>query len=104
MFLPWWVQGVLCFALSLGWDKSPADSFLKCALSQGLLWLLLMVYQDMQNDSILSTRIASMFRLPHPYALIALIFVVISLLNGLAGFAGAHLRIAIRSLKMADET
>ena len=92
MFLPWWVSGLLCFIMALGWDKPAGDTFVKCGISQGALWALIMIYQDAANQSILSTRMADMLGLGHPYLLICVATLLIFITAGLSGMAGALLR------------
>ncbi len=102
-FLPWWVSGALCFVMAMGWYTSPRQSFWLCGFSQALLWAILIVYTDTQNDSILSARLATMVGLPNHFILIAGIILACFLLNGLAGLAGALVREAFIPAKTYDE-
>jgi hypothetical protein len=104
MVLPWWAGGLLCFALSLGWNKGPRDTFIKCGISQGALWLVYILYTDVANNHLLSARIARMFALPNATLLIALSVVVIFIASGLAGLAGTLLRIAFLPSKSNDDS
>lgn len=103
LFLPWWVSGPLCFVMAMGWNTSLRQSFLQCGLSQALLWAILIVYFDIQNEHILSGRLAAMFQLPNPLILISIILLVSFLINGLAGLAGALIREAFLPAKTYDE-
>lgn len=103
-FLPWWVCGPLCFVMAMGWYMSPRQSFLLCGFSQALLWAILIIYTDLQNNSILSQRLAKMVGMPNHILLIAGILLASFLLNGLAGLAGALVREAfIPPAKTYDE-
>lgn len=92
LFLPWWVSGVLCFAMALGWNKSRHRAFLEAGGSQALLWLIYALFKDIDNHHILSARMATLFSLPYGWMMPWLSAILVGLTSGLAGYAGARVR------------
>ena len=92
LFLPWWISGLLCFAMAVGWNKSRHRAFLEAGGSQALLWLGYALYQDINNGHILSARMAQLFSLPYGWMMPWLSALLVFLTAGLAGYAGARVR------------
>ncbi len=92
LFFPWWVTGLLCFAMALGWNKSRHRAFLEAGASQGLLWLGYAFFQDANNQHILAGRMATLFSLPYGWMMAPLAGILVFITSGLAGYAGARIR------------
>ena len=80
-FLPWWSLAIPCLIFGAWKGTKGGTAFLYGFLGIGILWLFQALVIDIQNDSILTGRIADLFSLPHS-SLVILITVVI---GGLAG-------------------
>jgi hypothetical protein len=92
LFLPWWISGLLCFAMALGWNKSRHRAFIEGGLSQALLWLVYALFQDFNNAHILAPRMAELFSLPFGWMMPWLTALLVFITSGLAGYAGARVR------------
>jgi nucleoside recognition membrane protein YjiH len=62
------------------------------AAAVGLLWLASAAYLNSLNEGILATRIAPIFSLPGPWALIAVTALIGAVSGGLAALSGYLLR------------
>ncbi|HVB04447.1 MAG TPA: hypothetical protein VNE41_12100 [Chitinophagaceae bacterium] len=86
LFLPFWTVAAVPFIIFLLIPQRPAIGFICAFLSIFLLWFILAIVMDMQNNHILSDRM-SMLIFNHRGHI--LILVVASLTGALpAGFAG----------------
>lgn len=86
LFLPWWSIAICTFITSLIFRHHPLVSFFSGFLAVFLLWTSLALIIDIQNNSILSTRIASVLPVagsPH------LLILVTGFIGGLVGGLGA---------------
>ena len=92
LFLPWWSGLVLVVCISAGWNKDLRESFVLSGFSQSLLWLIMMLYQDYNNEQILSSKISVLLGLPSPLLLIPAITLASFVVHGLGGLAGALIR------------
>ena len=63
MALPWWIIAVIAFLISAILPTNDIGSFLSGFLGIGLLWLVLAWKLDIETNSILSAKIASIFPL-----------------------------------------
>lgn len=96
LFLPWWVITPLCLLLAAWRGPSGGRAFLAGFLGIGLGWLLLAGWLHIQNDGLLSHRVAQLLPLGgQGWLLVVLTAVVGGLVGGLAALAGAWLRRAI---------
>lgn len=87
-FEAWWLFLIPVFLLGyyMRNDKRPMVSG---GLGAGLAWGIFALYKDSLNNSILSTKIASMFGLPGSFSLIAITTLVGAILGSLAGGCGS---------------
>lgn len=86
LFLPWWSIAICTFITSLIFRQRPLVSFLSGFLAVFLLWTSLAMIIDIQNNSILSSRIASVLPLSgSPFLLI----LVTGFIGGIVGGMGA---------------
>jgi hypothetical protein len=92
LFLPWWISGLLCFSMALGWNQTRHQAFLEAGGSQALLWLVYALYQDYNNDHILAPRMAELFSLPYGWMMPWLSAILVFITSGLAGYAGTRVR------------
>jgi hypothetical protein len=91
--LPWWSFVVTNFLISVVIVQKPSRAFIAGALGVGLLWLTLSLLIDIQNNHILSIKVATLLPFKGAYwALILLTSVIGFLLGGLAALSGAYIR------------
>jgi hypothetical protein len=91
--LPWWSFVVTNFIIAIVVNQKPGKSFLSGALGIGLLWLVLALVIDTQNNHILSVKVANILPLKGSYiALIIITSVVGFLLGGLSSLTGSFVR------------
>lgn len=86
LFLPWWSIAICTFITSLIFRQRPLASFLSGFLAVFLLWMSLALIIDIQNNSILSSRIASVLPLSGSPLLLIL---VTGFIGGIVGGMGA---------------
>jgi energy-coupling factor transporter transmembrane protein EcfT len=88
--LPWWSFVLSNFIIAVLIVHKPWKSFLSGALGVGLLWLILAMIMDQQNQHILSVKVATILPLKgSSTALIALTGFVGFLLGGLSSLTGS---------------
>ena len=91
--LPWWSFTVSNFIIAIAILQTPWKSFLSGALGVGLLWLILVVIIDQQNQHLLSSKVANILPLKGSTpALISLTTFVGFILGGLSSLAGSYVR------------
>lgn len=91
--LPWWSVVILYFFTGLLVAGAIRRPFWLGFLSLGLDWLFTALYRDVQNDSILSTRVVKLFPIPHhPLMLVALTALLGALMGAMALRSGYDLR------------
>ncbi len=91
--LPWWSFVVTNFMISIVIVQKPVNAFLSGALGIGLLWLVLSLVIDGQNQHILSTKVANILPLNGSFSkLIAITTLIGFLLGGLASLTGSFIR------------
>jgi energy-coupling factor transporter transmembrane protein EcfT len=91
--LPWWSFVVTNFIIAIVVNQKPGKSFLSGALGIGVLWLVLALVIDTQNNHILSVKVANILPLKGSYiALIIITSVVGFLLGGLSSLTGSFVR------------
>ena len=82
--LPWWCGSIIACIVMYILRLAPGRAFVAGLIGVGLAWASLALWADVQNDSILSTRIGALFMGMSP----ALIVLVTALLGGLSGGLG----------------
>jgi len=91
--LPWWSFVVTNFIIAIVVNQKPGKSFLSGALGIGVLWLVLALVIDTQNNHILSVKVANILPLKGSYiALIIITSIVGFLLGGLSSLTGSFVR------------
>ncbi|GAB3575702.1 hypothetical protein [Hymenobacter daeguensis] len=95
--LPWWSLAVVAFVVAMALAPSGKAGFWAGFAGAALSWLLPAAWQAYQNDGLLAHRVAQLLPLGgSPGALVLADGVVAGLVGGLAGLAGAWLRLAFR--------
>jgi hypothetical protein len=91
--LPWWSFVVTNCIISVVIIQKPVNAFLSGALGIGLLWLVLSLVIDGQNQHLLSTKVANILPLNGSFSkLIAVTTLIGFLLGGFASLTGSFIR------------
>lgn len=91
LLFTWWMIAVIPFVVALIAKQKAGRAFLSGFISIALLWLILILKQDIANEYLLSNRIAQLFSLPHSVFIIVNVFLG-ALVGGLGGWSGAAMR------------
>lgn len=92
-FLPWFSFVVSTFLICWTFKLTPTSALVLSFFSVLILWAVLAISTDIQNDHLLSKKVAEILPLAgSSNALIAITSFVGGLLNGLAGWSAALLR------------
>ena len=92
-YLPFWSAGLVAFLVSVFIYQKPGMAYLTGFAGIFLLWGMLGLWIDLQNESILSHRIASLFPLGGSSALLILITAIVgAIIGGLSALSGSFLR------------
>ena len=87
--LPWWSFVISNFIIAILVVQTPWKAFLSGALGVGLLWLILAIIIDQQNQHLLSVKVANILPLKgSSTVLIAITGFVGFLLGGLSSLTG----------------
>ena len=93
LFLPWWSIAIIAFLVSVAIPQRIGYGFLSGFLGIFLLWLLLALWIDTKNDSVLSEKIAVLFPLGGSSLLLILLSSFVgAVVGGFAAMAGSSLR------------
>lgn len=92
-YLPFWSVGLVAFLVAVFIYQKPGMAYLSGFISILLFWALLAWWIDAQNNSILSTRMATLFPLGGSSALLILISGIVgAIVGGLSALSGSFLR------------
>jgi hypothetical protein len=93
LYLPWWSMALVAFLIAFFlYQPRPRVAYLGGFLGLFLLWGLLALWIDVQNDHILSRRMAILFPLGGSSALLILVTALLAgLIGGLAALSGNYL-------------
>lgn len=92
LFLPWWSIALAPFLVALIIRPSIGMSFLAGFTGIFLLWALVSLWIDIENEHILSHKIAQLFPLGGSSALLILVTALVgALVGGFAAMSGASL-------------
>ena len=61
LFLPWYGVAIAAFITGLVFSNKPGNNYLAGFLGVGLFWLAYALFLDIQNQHILSSKIANLF-------------------------------------------
>ena len=93
LYLPWWSIAIVAFLVALLIPQGIGRSFLSGFAGIFLLWGLLALWIDRNNESILSGKVAQLFLLGnHPVLIILVTAFIGALVGGFAAMSGASLR------------
>lgn len=93
LYLPWWSIAIVAFLVALLIPQGIGRSFLSGFAGIFLLWGLLALWIDTNNESILSRKVAQLFMLgSHSWLLILVTALIGALIGGFAAMSGASLR------------
>lgn len=91
--LPWWSFAISSFVVALTIHQTPFRSFLSGFLAVFLLWTILATVIDINNEHILSAKVAQILPLGGSYiALIILTGFIGGLVSGLAALTASYTR------------
>lgn len=88
LILPWWSLAIPCLVLGSLMGKKALTSFLFGLLGIGGLWLLQSLIIDINNQGILTSRIADIFSLPAGFWVVVLTAAIGGLAGGLSTLTG----------------
>ncbi len=93
LWLPWWSIAVVAFLVTLLIPQSPGTGFLSGFLGIFIMWAIVAFWIDIQNESILSRKIAELLPLGGSSILLVLVTAIVGgLVGGFAGMAGSSIR------------
>jgi uncharacterized membrane protein (Fun14 family) len=96
LFLPWWSIAVVGVVIGYVFDNTPGWAFLAGLLAIGLLWLTYAGWLDVQNNALLSGKVAQLF----PSAKMGMLYLLTALAGGVTGgfatMTGALLQKALK--------
>lgn len=97
LYLPWWGIAVAGFATGLIVPQSALRTFLTGFCGVFIVWGGLALWIDINNQQILSSRIAHLFPLGgNGWALVLLTALLGGIVAGTAALSGTHLRKLVR--------
>jgi len=93
LYLPWWTIAVAAFLVALVIPQFPWKAFISGFLGIFLLWGLIAFWKDMENQGILSSKIAQLFHVGSSSITMIFITAILgALIGGFAALSGAYLR------------
>jgi hypothetical protein len=93
IFLPWWSIALIAFAVALLIPRRLGAAFLSGFAGIFLLWAIIALWIDNQNNHLLSYKIAEVFHLGGSSILMVLVSAFIGgIVGGFAAMAGSSLR------------
>ncbi|MFO7845639.1 MAG: hypothetical protein R6V27_03685 [Balneolaceae bacterium] len=96
LFLPWWSLVIPAVFLGAVFFQSSLRAFTLGFLSLAAAWLFQVMYVDILNDSILSSRIADMTGLGQSWMIIGTTVLLGGLLGGTGTLFGSQIRAVLR--------
>jgi hypothetical protein len=103
-YLPFWSAGLVAFLVSVFIYQKPAMAYLTGFAGIFVLWGVLALWIDTQNDSILAQRIATLFPLGGNSILLILITAIVgAIIGGLSALSGSFLRRYYDEKKQQEE-
>ena len=104
LYLPFWSVSLVSFLVAVFIYQKPGMAYLAGFLGILLLWGALAWWIDVQNDSILSHRMATLFPLGGSSTLLILVSAVVgAIIGGLGALSGSFLRRYIDERKYGSE-
>jgi hypothetical protein len=92
-YLPWWSIAITAFAVAVFIPQKPMRAYLAGFTSLFLLWVVLALSIDMNNEHLLSQKISALlFKSPSHATIVSITGLVAGLVGGFAALAGSFLR------------
>jgi uncharacterized membrane protein YczE len=93
LYLPWWSIAITAFIVAVFVQLKPIHAFAAGFLSLFLLWVVLALFIDMNNQHVLSLKIAEVLFKSKSHALIVgTTGLVAALVGGFAALTGSYVR------------
>ncbi|MCW3109137.1 MAG: hypothetical protein JWQ09_3643 [Segetibacter sp.] len=93
LFFPWWIIAVAAFIVGVVIHQNAFASFLAAFLALFILWAVQSYYIDVQNEHLLSTKVASILPLGGSYAAVILVTAFVGgLVAGMGALTGSFAR------------
>ncbi len=93
LYLPWWSIAVAAFIVAVFIQQKPMRAFAAGFLSLFLLWVVLALFIDMNNQHLLSTKISEVLFKTKSHALIVSVTgLIAALVGGFAALTGSYVR------------
>jgi hypothetical protein len=91
LWLPWWSPAVIALITCMLLAPKNSVGFAAGTVGVGLAWLLAASIQDLNNEHILSTKMAALFQLPSSSWFIIVTMLLGSTIGGIGGWIGSLL-------------
>jgi len=88
----WWIVVVVSFLILVFTRTKPGRSFLAGFIGVALSWLVIALWEDIANNHILSTKMATLFGLPGYPLFIAVIVLIGGIAGGMGGVTASYVR------------
>lgn len=95
----WYAFILLLIFFSFLFSSKTTKAFLLGFGSVFCAWTILMLFKDFQNDSLLSTRITHLFKLPSKWLLILITALIGAILGALSTWLGKNLKSSFGYIK-----
>ncbi len=92
LFTDFWLSAASAFIASLLLGKSNFHSFFSGFFGVGVIWLGYILFIDTQNESLLSDKIAQLFKLPSGTWLMVVTVCIGGITGGLSAWTGYALK------------
>jgi hypothetical protein len=93
LFFPWWIIAVAAFTVGVVVHQKALASFLAAFVALFMLWAVQSYYIDVQNEHLLSTKVASILPLGGSYAAVIVVTAFIGgLVAGMAAMTATFVR------------
>jgi len=89
---PWWCIAISSFVVAYFIHQKSFLAFLSAAIGVGGLWGMLAAVKNMQNNGILSTKVAGLLGAPNATVLIVITIVIGALVAGFAALTASFAR------------
>lgn len=96
LFLPWWTLLIPAVVLGATLFDSAKSAFFIGFLSLFAAWLVQVLYIDIANESILSSRIAEMLGVGQSWLVLLITAAIGGLIGGLGTLLGAQFRLLLK--------
>ena len=93
--LPWWILAVVSFVLAFWLAQKAGVAFWAGFGGIALGWLSFSLFYHLRNDGLLTSRVATLFTLPHPLLLLLVTALLGGFVGGLAALSGYFCRRAL---------